>query len=80
MSLPKVETGVPMPTGHFLQVGDLWRIRNLLEIMEPAVGKDTDQHFVWPDNGSPYKAAAQLGIEIKTRKLDGGGYRVWRVK
>lgn len=65
-----VETGIPMPIGRG---GKLSAIRSALQAMKPG------DSFIWEDHKAPYDAAKQLNIKITTRKVNGEGYRVWRV-
>lgn len=36
--------------------------------------------FLWHENNAIYRQAEAAGIKITTRKINGQGYRVWRVK
>ena len=38
-----------------------------------------NESVLWRDNKSAYRAAEQLGIKIKIRKINGQGYRIWRL-
>lgn len=49
------------------------------EAYELMVKMECGQSFIWHENTSIYRVAKVLGISVKTRKLDGTGYRVWRV-
>lgn len=62
-----------MPAGRFAIDGKLAALRNALGAMK--VGDS----FLWESNRVLFEAAKQLNMKITTRKVNGHGYRVWRV-
>lgn len=74
-SVLKVERGPAVPKGKWIESSTLGLIRRTLCSMRKG------DSFVWPnDNKLLFDAARQTKIKITTRKLNGAGYRVWRVK
>jgi len=53
--------------------GKLAALRTALKAMKAG------DSFVWECNKAPFDAARQLKMKITTRKVNGEGYRVWRV-
>jgi len=48
---------------------------------EALSGMEVGDSFLWSrDNKHPYKAAKQLGCRITTQKVNGNGWRIWRIK
>jgi hypothetical protein len=70
----KIDKGIPIPERKFAVEGKHHELRQAL------LGMNCGDSFAWPENRKPYKAADQVGVVIKTRKVNGSGYRVWRVK
>jgi hypothetical protein len=69
----EIRDGIPIPIGRSVEDSVLNTLRKTISSMK--VG----QHFDWKsENKSLYRAASEIDVKIKTRKLDGGGYRVWR--
>ena len=69
-----IEHGIPIPQGRS---GRLQRLRDKLRAME--IGDS----FVYDDRAdcsNPHQAARQIGAKIKTTKLDGLGFRIWRIQ
>lgn len=64
----------PRPQGNQAIVG---RMHTLREAIKRLRG---NQSFRWPNHSEPYKASYQLGVKITTRKDNGNGFVVWRVK
>lgn len=63
------------PARRFGIEGEIPTIRGILEKMQP-----NQPPIIWPrDSKSAYRAAAQLGIRIKTRKVNGQGFKIWRL-
>ena len=69
-----IESGHAMPKGRQILTSQLGALRAAIKQMRSG------QSFVWHDNRHPYKAAQQVNATIKTVKLNGQGYRIWRVK
>ena len=69
-----IEDGIPTPVGNRHADSKLGILRSTIASMKPG------QSFVYPATKSVYKAADDLNVKIRMRKLNGGGYRVWRVK
>lgn len=78
VSLPagrlQIEKGHPVPKGKQQTQGNLADMRAALSSM------NIGDSFVWPDCYTPYRAAEQMGMKVTLRKLNGRGFRVWRVK
>lgn len=68
-----IESHVPMPEGRFHDNGLYATLRKTLKEMTDG------QSFVWSENTMIYRAAQEAGVKVKTRKINGEGYRVWRV-
>lgn len=69
-----IDSHVPMPEGRFAQTGLYQTLRQTFKDMKDG------QSFVWSENVMIYRAAKEAGVIIKSRKLNGEGYRVWRVR
>jgi hypothetical protein len=67
----QIETNIPCPTGRQRLEGIRATLKRTLLEMQSG------QSFTYKDNKSLYDAAKQAGVEITTRKID-GGYRVWK--
>lgn len=71
----------PIPIDHNIPVpprsiagSAMSRMREALSGMKPG------DSFIWTaDNKHPFKAAKQVGCRITTKKLNGNGWRVWRI-
>lgn len=70
----KIETGIPIPFGNYRSDSNLGQLRGALQKMKAG------DSFIWPNNKLLFDAARLSGTKIKTRKENGSGYRVWRVK
>jgi hypothetical protein len=67
-----IETNVPIP-----KLGTTQWSKMTITIRNMAIGDS----FVYPNNNTaPYKAAKKAGIKIRTSKVNGEGWRVWRVE
>jgi hypothetical protein len=72
MSKVKIESGVPIPPR---ESGGKWRML--------IWGMNVGDSFLVPTNGercAVISAAIQLSISVTTRKVNGEGYRIWRLK
>lgn len=69
----QIESGIEMPPGRMAVNGKLAALRNAMQAMKPG------DSFMWECNKAPYDAARQLKLKISTRKINGEGWRVWRV-
>lgn len=74
MNEVKIENCHPVPEGRFAVSGECAILRRLLLSMR--VGESFDYNT----NKTVYLAAKQVKIRITTRKLNSGGYRVWKLK
>jgi len=63
----KIERGIPIPkrNASFSKFGPIFAA------MKPG------DSFVWPNASAPLTYAKRYGLKITTRKLNGGGFRVW---
>lgn len=67
----KIECGIPAPTG---------RESGKQEVLRQAFRKmKSGDSFLWTCPRSVYRTAQLMGIKVRTRKLNGEGYRVWRI-
>ena len=66
-----IDTNIPCPAGRQRLEGIRATLKRAFIEMNPG------DSFVYKDNKSLYDAAVQAGVEITTRKVD-GGYRVWK--
>lgn len=71
---PRIERNVPIPPRG------RWLDSNALRLRQAMLEMKVGHSFVWHEHSSPFRAAKELGINITTRKMNGQGYRVWRVK
>jgi hypothetical protein len=62
----------PMPAGDPRLKPENARLQIVLAGLKPG------KSFDWPTQREPYRAAHRLGIRIKTKKQNGGGFIVWR--
>lgn len=68
-----ISVNTPIPTSPHAG-GDLENLRLQLAAMEHG------NSFVWPKaNQTVYRAAADIGVKVRLKKLNGTGYRVWRL-
>ena len=67
-----IEHGVPLPTRRFARNSNTEIIRKTLAKLKPG-----QSFFMDAVSTLPYRAAADLGVKITTRKTD-NGMRVWR--
>lgn len=72
----KIETGVPLPAENRRSEEFVSGLKKL----KKAKGSKEDESFVWDDNNVIYRIALRYGFKIRTRKENGTGYRVWRIK
>lgn len=72
----KIETGVPLPAGR----RDTAEFIAALKKVKVATRSNEDQSFTWHENVVIYRTAIKNGFKIRTRKINGQGYRVWRIK
>lgn len=72
MTTPQIETGIPLPPGHYLGKGITAMLRKIMGKLE--VGDS----FVFTTLQTPFKVAKDIGIVITTTKLEDGGFRIWR--
>ena len=71
----KIDKGIRLPPGHYMPESEQGRLRALLQSMEYG------DSFVWNKDSKPcYAAAKKENIKIAGRKLNGIGYRIWKVK
>jgi hypothetical protein len=49
-------------------------------LREALTRMEIGQSFTWNDNVNPFMAAYDVGVKIKTAKLNGNGYRIWRAQ
>lgn len=78
-----VTTGDAMPFGHrpLHTESYLGRLREAIGSMALAEGKPTDQSFSVLSAGDQklvYDAAKQIGARVRTVKINGHGFKVWR--
>lgn len=69
-----IDKHVPLPKGHASTQGRMAQLREVYGRMAPG------HSFVY-DHANvthAYLAAKQLGVKITSRKLEKGGFRVWR--
>lgn len=69
-----IENGIMLPKGNQSPAGRTAQLREAISKMKFG------QSFMWADNFLPYDAAEQIGATISTRKINGSGYRVWKVR
>ena len=70
-----IESGIAPPDGlRRRTTGKCALLRAAIVAMRPG------DSFLWPDHFLIYTAAQQVKAKIRTEKLDGAGYRVWRIK
>lgn len=69
----KIESGHDIPSGNRALIGAMHDLRRTLETMLDG------ESFIWPDARVCWRAAIQIKVKIKTRKISGRGFRVWRV-
>lgn len=74
----KIERGIPLPHGHRAITSEIGTLRNLIGKMKP--GDSAQYNFGRLSQQMAYRAAAHVGATVATRKVNGRGYRVWRVK
>ena len=75
-----IESGHTMPSRKRLEASGTKRdplsvrgmLRNALAMMREG------QSFIWQDSRQAFLAAYDIGATIKTKKLNGKGYRIWR--
>lgn len=71
----KILHGLPPPQGRYWTSGNSHELR--LAVMAL---KDKGDYFVWDKcHQAVYRAANQLGVKVRTRKVDGQGVYVWKV-
>ena len=67
-----IENGIPLPLYQS-------RITNGLMKLKPGQSS-TDLILSLKEQQDAYRLAGHHGIRIKTKKLDHGGWRVWRIQ
>ena len=71
----KIDKGIRLPPGHQMPDSERGRLRVLLKSMKAG------ESFIWDKDSKPcYDAAKKEHIKIAGRKLNGIGYRIWKVK
>lgn len=70
----KITSDIPIPPGRFALDGTLHKLRTVFATMQ--IGDS----FLWPTSKPLFDAARQTKVKITTRKINGAGIRVWRVK
>ena len=72
-----IETDIPIPPRT---AKNRW-IRNILESLKAGddIIKLNGRHITTSERNRFLRSANFAGIKIRTRKLDGVGYRIWRV-
>ncbi len=68
-----IERGHKMPEKRFMEHGNQASLREAISKLK------RNESFLWKDNKMPHKAAEDLGMKIKTRKINGEGFRVWKI-
>ena len=69
-----IDHHVPLPKGHTSVEGRQAELRAAYSQMVPG----DSFVFQFPDITHAYTAAKSIGVRITTRKLEQGGFRVWR--
>ena len=69
----KIDSSIPVPERRFCKCGASHELRTAFSKMNHG------DSFVWENNYAPFRVAYQIGIKIKTRKINGSGYRVWKI-
>lgn len=69
-----IDHHIPLPKGHRMTEGQQAQLRAAYTRMVPG------DSFIFPfaNLTHAYTAAKSIGVRITTRKLDRGGFRVWR--
>jgi hypothetical protein len=67
-----IESGRPMPVG--------WIGTKANAIQNALLAMKAGESFDWASNKDVYRASKSVGVAVKVVKLNGTGYRVWRVK
>lgn len=70
----KIEKGIDVPDCRWATEGEFFELREVLRKMK--VGES----FRWHNSQNVYRAARQLNVKVISRKLNGSGYRIWKVK
>lgn len=72
----KVRYNIPPPTDRIRFDSPTGELRETFRTMKRR------GHFDWSgtDNRFLYRSAQLAGVKITARKIDGGGWRVWRIK
>lgn len=69
-----IRSDLPPPApGRKVSESELGTLRQIFEAMKPG------DSFEWPSNKQVYRAANEVKAKVRTRKLNGTGYRVWRI-
>lgn len=69
-----IEEGISVPEGKYADECQLGRLRLALKRMMCG------ESFIWQGcRQHPHLAAKHVGCKIKTRKLERGGLRVWKI-
>lgn len=72
----KICSGIPCPTGRQNPDTVFGRLRVDISRLKPGSDQYFDWNGVWQNE--IYRAAKETGARITTRKLDNGGWRIWR--
>lgn len=68
-----IDKNIPLPRGHMMTEGRMAQLRSIYTQMVPG------DSFICPfPLTHAFLAAKQCGIKITSRKLEKGGFRVWR--
>lgn len=70
----EIERGIPIPGKHLSSLA-IARVRAALLKAKPG-----DSFMIVTPSTEPYRIAAGLNMKITMRKINGEGWRVWRVK
>lgn len=70
----QITSDIPIPPGRYALDGTLAKLRAAFATMQ--IGDS----FLWPTSKPIFDAARQAKVKITTRKINGRGIRVWRVK
>lgn len=67
-----IEKNIPIPTRYIAG--------SAMDAMRKAFNKmRIGDSFIFEGNKHPYIAARDAGIRIKTQKISGQGYRIWKI-
>lgn len=77
---PAITYDIPVPVGMQSAKGIAAKWRDVIRAMGPNGSFDRSGERMDLEQKQVLKAARQLGIRVKTRILDNGTLRVWRVQ